>query len=192
MKCGNRARWMVQNKMAANDFNCQTLALILCANSSAFFGYFGNEITNDFPSLPSCVSLTPAPLFPCLVPSHCCLYFTFLISHAMFFVSRLTYSFFVAFLSHSFPLDVANIPGHPCVSTQLQQQPATLPHKRLVLCHLLASFLPLANCHSPLLCPDQIQAMELSLIICIKLQKLSQIPDGHKHCLATCGTILFN
>lgn len=54
---------MVQNKMAANDFNCQTLALILCANSSAFLADFGNEITNDFLSLSHlCLSLSLSTL----------------------------------------------------------------------------------------------------------------------------------
>lgn len=141
------------------------MPLILVPIRKHSFAYFGNEITNDCPFCTSPI-FPPSSGFP----------LTFFISHAMFSLSFPFRVSFAAFLCH--------IPLPTSRDTNCNGS-SSMSHKRLVLCHLLPSFLGGNS--------SQVRVMELSLVICIKRQKLSQIALAHKHCLAlsACVTISF-
>lgn len=153
------ARASSSYKMAAND------AANPRANSQAFFRLF-RKWNNKWLSVLHLPNFPPSSGFP----------LTFFISHAMFSLSFPFRVSFAAFLCH-IPLPTSRDTN--CNSS------SSMSHKRLVLCHLLPSFLGGNS--------SQVRVMELSLVICIKRQKLSQIALAHKHCLAlsACVTISF-
>lgn len=102
-----------------------------------------------------------------------------------------------SFLTRCFPLAFPAFPHSFCHIPSRDTNCSSgggMSHKRLVLCHLLpaASMSPflLLFLHFSTGNSSQVRVMELSLVMCIKRQKLSQMALAHKHCLAAaCVTI---
>lgn len=159
----NNEMWQQRERLVLTKWR-PMMPLILVPIRKHSFAYFGNEITNDCPFCTSPFShLHPAFLSHFSFLTRCFPLIPFSVS-------------FAAFLCH-IPLPTSRDTN--CNSNSS----SSMSHKRLVLCHLLPSFLG----------GNSSQVMELSLVICIKRQKLSQIALAHKHCLAVsaCVTISF-